>query len=179
MRTITTFDKIMDGYYHRPILIDCLIVIAAFCVKILLQKTLHINFSFVKIMSKGYELNYVSNIIATSVSLAGFMVAALTIMVTVKSSLQARGFGDSKNALEYLFSTKHYNNIIRVFRQTIVELIMVFSALYCIWLFSANVETAFIFECLLASIFWISAAIIRSLYLLFAILNLEKYSTDN
>src|SRR5882724_7630666 len=110
--------KIIDFYLGKPLICDVIIIILLWIVSYQLPPFL---INLIKIPEKQIELNYISSLISISVTLAGFIIAALTILITVKSSLKARGYEDAENALEYIFSTKHYKSIIQVFINSIIE----------------------------------------------------------
>ena len=125
------------------------------------------------LLDKAQQLNVLSNLIGTTVSLAGFILAALTIIVTFKSNLKVKGFEDSNNALEYFFSTNNYKNIVEVFKKSITELVIIFIVLYLIWLSSTNLSCNVLGNFLLGSVIGTITSIVRALYVLFNILNFQ------
>jgi hypothetical protein len=170
---------ILDKYFFTPIRYDFIMVVVLLIVEYLLEIIwVKYNLPKIKILDRATELNYISSLISGSIALAGFMVAALTIFITVKASLKARGIEDAENALDIIFSTGHYKTIIAVFKHTIVELIAIFILLYLAWIYSANLSDLFIFKIAISSVFIIALSVTRSLYILFAILGLENYKKE-
>lgn len=119
-------------------------------------------------------LDVIFSIIGTCVSLAGFILAALTIIVTFKSNLKAKGIAESNDALELILSSKHYGSIVSVFKTAIIEFIVVAITLYLVAALSWVFSTSNLLIVTIVSIIISSLTIWRSLFMLFAILNLEK-----
>jgi glycerol uptake facilitator-like aquaporin len=117
-------------------------------------------------------------LISTSVSLAGFILAALTIIVTFKSNLKAKSIENSDNALDLIFSTGHYDNIVRVFKSSIIELVFCFVALFIVWASTDNLDVIIINKVNVCAILLTSFAIVRSLMVLFMILSLDGLNRE-
>ena len=160
-------DDVIDGYFASPVFFDLAII----AVTILINRLFPI-IPFM-LLDKAQQLNVLSNLIGTTVSLAGFILAALTIIVTFKSNLKVKGFEDSNNALEYFFSTNNYKNIVEVFKKSITELVIIFIVLYLIWLSSTNLSCNVLGNFLLGSVIGTITSIVRALYVLFNILNFQ------
>jgi glycerol uptake facilitator-like aquaporin len=128
--------------------------------------------------TKETLLNIISNLIGTCVSLAGFILAALTIIVTFKSNLKVKGIEHSDNALELIFSSQHYDNIVKVYRDAILEFVILSILLYFVWAFSDFLNDSLTFATMIG-IEMASFTILRSLFILFKILKLEKHTIDS
>lgn len=148
--------------------------------RILTPWVIKYNGTCIAALDKSTAINYLSSLIGTIVSLTGFMIAALTIMITVKASLKARGFGDSANALEFLFTTDRYYEVVSVFTKAIVELVIVLTISYSFWLMISDVKSNMLFSKVLFYLtFAMFAALVRTLYILFRVLKLEKRKHPN
>lgn len=161
--------KVIDIYFKYPILIDIFIVIFVWFVSLYYQI---IPF---KLGTQDKLLDILSSLISTMISLSGFILAALTIIVTFKSSLKARGIEDSTNALELLFSSRHYIGIVKVFKDAITEFVMYSIISYVTWQSYNNLSLNDLNRVLLTVILIISLATFRSLFMLFNILSLENH----
>ncbi len=162
-------NNIIDFYFSYPILIDIVLVTFIwFCSS---------NLSVIefKLVDKANQINILPYIISADVSLAGFVLAALTIIVTFKSNLKAKGIEDANNALEMIFSSKHYESIIKVFKKSLVEFVLCFIVLFFVWASTDNLSIISINKIAISGIILTSLAIIRSLYILFVVLNLDKH----
>lgn len=93
-------EKSIDFYLDHPLIVDFIIIILLvlgqqFC-------PLRILFKFDVIAQTAI----LSNLIGTSVSLAGFILAALTIIVSFKSNIACKKPENAKNPLELIFSDR-------------------------------------------------------------------------
>lgn len=172
--------KTIDRYFNKPIITDISCAVIVVLLESLLISPLFTKFNlpYIHVLEKEESTNYLSNLISTSISLTGFIIAALTIMVTVKSSLKARGYEDSPNALEYLFTTRHYKSIIKTFKDSIIELLIASIALYITWLVFKNLNSLTIQRILFSTTLCCTMALLRSIYILFTVLGLEFLKND-
>lgn len=159
--------KILDLYYKRPIIIDFIIIIIGW----IASSNIHlINFTY---PDQSGSLSLMSSLIGTMISLAGFILAALTIIVTFKSSIIAKGIDEATNALELLFSSRHYNSIVKVFKDSIIEFVCYSLISYCIWQSYANFSPIVLGKVVMSLIGIIALNVLRSLFMLFKILSLK------
>lgn len=176
---ITRLDKAIDGYLLKPIRYDIAIIATILIIECLIEYFFIKNdLPLLKIVDRVTEISFISSLISATVALAGFMVAALTIFVTVKASLKVRGIEDAENAMQIIFSTDHYKEILRIFKDTIVELIILLIVIYLGWMCSANFSDIVLSRLIFASVFAITMSISRSLYILFQVLDLESYKKE-
>jgi hypothetical protein len=172
---INRTDKAINYYLYNPILCDVLLIALLLGIEVICKKILvHYGMPLLTVLNNSSAGDYTGSLISTIVSLSGFLVAALTIMITVKASLKARGFNDAGNALEYLFTTDRYFEIVQVFTTAIAELIVLLVCSYIVWLSASNISLVPLSKILFGITFATSAAIIRSIFIFFKILKLEK-----
>lgn len=162
-------DHIIDKYLAHPISFDIVIVAIIWYASN--------NFSIFDFIltDKTNQINIIPYIISADVSLAGFILAALTIIVTFKSNIQSKGMNDATNALELIFSSKHYSKIVQVFRKSLIELVLCFIFLFCAWLSMDNLSILTINRINVTGIIITTLAISRSLFILFMVLDMEKH----
>jgi hypothetical protein len=115
----------------------------------------------------------ITDLVATSISLAGFVLASLTIIVAFKDNLSLKDIASNQSGLEILFASKHYKNIVGVFTGAVVIFLFHFlflsvSKLF-IGLFSKDVA---IYVCLIP-IITISLTVFRSVLILYSIIKLQ------
>jgi len=132
MKKIKT--KILDWYFDIPIIVDFFVGILVYLIGTKIK-----IFEF-KYLVASDALNFVSNLVGTNISLAGFLLASLTIIVTFKSNLKSKKIEDSNTALELIFNTDNYNRIVMFFKKAIIELIIIAALLYTLWLCINNIE---------------------------------------
>lgn len=161
-------NKIMDFYLSGSIMIDALVI---FIVWLISKYSPLIEFN---ITDKDKQVDIISNLIGCSVSLAGFILAALTIIVTFKSNINAKGLEEANNAMEMILSSPHYDGIVRVFKSAIIEYTICFIILACLWVASDNLSIWTLYRINVSAILSIALAIFRSLLILFSIIQMEK-----
>lgn len=165
-------DKIIDKYLKYPILIDFLLVLVVWS----FSKNIELfNFTLI---DKPNQVNLLSNIISTDVSLAGFILAALTIIISFKSNLQSKGVESPSNALDLILNTKHYNSIVKTFKKSILEFVICFITMFIIWASVDNLSIYTLNRFCVSGILVTSIALLRSLYILLSVLSLENYKNE-
>ena len=160
--------RIADFYILRPILIDIII-----CALIWVIGTNLSLFEF-KLTNKEIQISIMSSIIGTDVSLAGFILAALTIIVTFKSNIKTKGMEEATDALELIFSSSHYKAIKRVFKLAIIEFVLGFVVLYAVWASSENLSVQSLNLANVCGLFATSVISCRTLAVLFNVIDLDE-----
>lgn len=158
--------KIYDIYFRYPLTIDLLIIIIVWLIN-----------SYLAIVTLDIEESTINSIIPslidTSISLAGFILAALTIIVTFKSNLKAKGIKDAQNAFEMILASSNYKGIVNTFKGSILELTILSVVLYCMWLCKDGISASSEFKALVSGVIVLGLSIGRSLMILFKVLKIE------
>lgn len=159
------FRTLVDNYLNYAFSIDALLI---FLYWLFFNK-----FSFVTVIynTKNSNLDILGNIIGASVSLAGFILASLTIIVAIRSNISNKLPEQAKTPLELFFSIGTFKTIVKVFKIAITELIICFIISYIVWAISENITNEFIFKTIITLIFLMSVSTIRSLFVLFLLIN--------
>jgi len=160
--------KIFDWYLKAPLLLDIFIGII---IIITLKFTVGNDFSK-ETLDNLQSLQ--TNLIDTSVSLAGFILAALTIIVTFKANYDSKKRPeDATSGMELFFSSKIYYDVVGVYKWAIAELIFNFIMLYAfnIW-FDYFINLAH-FSVVLIGLLIIVVALIRCMYIMFLVIDIE------
>lgn len=134
----------------------------------------NLSFFQINLSLKEAQLGILSNIISTDVSLAGFILAALTIIVTFKSNIKVKSMDDASDSLELIFSSKHYPKIKRVFKLAIVEFCVLFVFLYCVWLLNENIELLDLSIVNVCALITSALIVLRTLAVLFYVIDLDE-----
>lgn len=166
--------KLTDKYLIAPIFFDVLI-------GILLSLILY--FKPVLQLSKEViaSLNDIhASLIDTSISLAGFILAALTIIVTFKANIsyKSKPLEEAATGMELLFSSKLYLKIVNVFKWAIIELVFNAILLYLFGIFSANFISFIYLAVALIGLMAVFGSIFRCMYVMFAVINIEASSRE-
>jgi hypothetical protein len=159
--------KAIDFYTKYALFFDFLII------GMLMYLVRRYQIDFLLPKQRSEVENLMSNVVSTIVSLTGFILTALTIIVSVKANIKIKSLEEAANGMELLLSTKNYKLIVFVFRNAIIELITWLAILYVGWwpLFNLSV---FVISILIAgAICAIIFATVRTLAVLFEIIFLE------
>ncbi|AWO02128.1 hypothetical protein DLD77_10700 [Chitinophaga alhagiae] len=159
--------KLLDNYFDRPLVYDFI-----FCILLVVGFFLKRNFLGLTCAS-GYFDNIFSNIISTMVSFAGFIITALTVIVTVKSSLKIRDISEAKNGLELLLTSRNYKKIVSVFKYAVIELILGLLLMYLVWIPYFLIPYYIFLLTISIGVFVIMITIFRTVYVFFNIIFLE------
>ena len=159
-------NRLLNRYFRYPIIFDFIITL------IILIIICYFKSSF-KFKNIGVD-SFLSNIISTIVSFAGFILASLTIIVTVKANIKVKNLEDAANGLELLLLSKdNYRLIISAFRDAIIELVICLILVYTLWMPMIGLN---IFQLSLLSVYALLViffTLFRSLLILFRIIFLE------
>jgi len=167
-----TKSNFIDFYLKHPIWLDSLLVIVLFFTNYFVPKVFTIKYGI------DTQLNILSSLIGTSVSLAGFILAALTIIVAFKSNIASKIAQEASNPLELLFSTSNYSKVVKVFKDAIIELTVVFIGLYVIWVMLENFSSSTLLNSNIYGALLIFLAVLRTLFVLFLVLDLDGADGD-
>lgn len=158
---------VVDSYLYYAIVIDCAIVSLIYIVN---------TFTPIFNVESGKRednIDILSNIIGTSVSLAGFILASLTIIVAIRSNILRKNPETASTPLELFFSVGTYKTIIKVFKIAIIELIICFIFSYIVWILLDSLNSSFIYNSVIATIYVLAVSTIRSLFVLFLLIEVE------
>lgn len=173
--------KILDKYIKHPLLYDLIIVTVFIIGKHLLSSkeiiTISVPIETLKSM--------ISDIISTTISLAGFILASLTIIVTFKDNINHKEIHNKiqeKNELsgmELLFTSKHYKRIVGVFSWSCIIFLTIFFIVSIVKLFLDTIVNDYIFDIIIISFITLSATIFRCLLILHKIIKIQINSNIN
>lgn len=163
--------RLLNFYIKRPLFYDLLIC------TILVAVTQFIESPGYAISSTKAESAF-SDIVNTSISLAGFILAALTIIVTFKDNISHKENSSEKpkvemSGLELIFSSKHYKRIVGVFSWAAFIFVLLFLIYSLLKLFLDKIPETYFLELVICGIILISMTIFRSLMILYKVIKLQ------
>ncbi|MBK8089149.1 MAG: hypothetical protein IPK31_15080 [Chitinophagaceae bacterium] len=159
--------KLLDFYFNHPFIVDTLLISGM--ILMLFKFRLEIP----ALEDKTKIDSFISNITSSIVALAGFILASLTIIVTVKSNIKIRNLEDAQNSTELLLTSANYKNIVTVFRDAIIELVFGLIAIYILWMPIFQHTDFFYILLIVFGVAIILLTLIRSLLVLFKIIFME------
>ena len=167
--------KLLDRYYSMPIIFDSIISIS-FCVvynSLTLNQNLTLNDDLDLIKS------FITDLLNTSISLAGFILASLTIIVTFKENLKTNNCNKSSsdfnnlNGLNLLLQSKHYRTIVKTFSTSVFILISGFVFLATTKFFIKKLPEYLWDYIIIVSVIIIALTTFRCIFLLYKIIALK------
>ena len=164
-------DKIkqsVDNYLNYAFIIDVVIIGVLWI--------FNSNFSFFEFEHNKNDVNVdiIGNIIGASISLAGFILASLTIIVAIRSNIKSKIPEQAQTPLELFFSVGTFKTIVKVFKIAIIELVICFVISYILWTISSNISNELMFKSIVSMIFLMSVSTIRSLFVLFLLIDVSE-----
>jgi hypothetical protein len=161
-------EKILDFYLNNSYFIDIVIVVGLWLINT------YCTLVNIKTSAKSDLTSQISSIISTAISLAGFILAALTIIASLRANIINKTPESAKNPLELFFSKTNYSQLTTVFKESIIELVIVTIGLYIIWLLSDVFACGFLFKAIICGLAVVFLSVFRTLLALFTIMSLEK-----
>ena len=159
--------KVIDFYLGYPVLTDLLTLII---LQFLYFKK-HTNLTLGLKENELFEA--MSNITNISVSLSGFILAALTIIIAFRANIRLKDPEESLNALELIFNTSHYRTITSVFRWSLIELCFWSILSHFTFIYHTFLNYSFFENVFVSTSIILFMALIRSLFTLFIIISLD------
>lgn len=123
---------------------------------------------------KNNQIEIISSLTSTLISLSGFILAAVTIISSIKANTVNSPKSSIKSSLNGLFSEENYMEIIKTFRKAIYEQIIACITLYLIWIYSDSLDIYCIANFGFCGIFIVFSTISRSLLILFKLIKIES-----
>ncbi len=173
--------KFLDKYIKQPLLYDIIfVIIVVICKHILSYKniiTIDIPLDTLKSM--------ISDIISTTISLAGFILASLTIIVTFKDNINHKETylkiekKEDLTGMELLFTSKHYKRIVGVFSWACIIFLSIFFVISILKLFLDKIIVDYILNIIIITFIILSATVFRCLLILHSIINIQIKSNIN
>lgn len=158
--------RILDCYLSWPLLCDLIIVL-------LLCVLLHFTPDIFPIHNSDIT-TLQGSLASTAVSLAGFIIAALTIIVTFKANIESKKVDQSVDGMDLLFNSNNYTRIVKVFQFAIIELVFCFAMMHTAMFFSDNFSPRHNLLLALSTLSFLLLALLRCLYVLFSVLDVES-----
>lgn len=157
---------VLDAYLKAPIIWDAIL-------GVLLAVGLYLGKARIGVDTK--DISGVQNSLAgTAISLAGFILTSLTIIVTLRANLSYKGVEGSSNGLELILNSWAYKKIVDVFKGSIQELVIVAFVLYAAMLVNkSDAYESVLLALSAASLLSIAFTTLRCLYILFTLVELE------
>ena len=160
--------KVLDFYLNNALFFDGIFIIGIWFVNS------YFSFFDFKIADKNDNLEVISDMVSASISLAGFILASLTVIASIRSNITNRAPDAARNPLEMFFSDQNYNRIVQVFREAIIELVLIFVFSYITWISQENFDNYTLLKWIIVAVLIIFLSVSRTLLVLFTIIKIDK-----
>jgi hypothetical protein len=162
--------RILDLYFKRPILWDCLL--SLFMV-FLIEKLL-VYFK-IGMPEKDQILSVISDLSNISLTSSGFILTLLTLLITFKSSsrLKLEDANSDNSRFEIFFASHLYFVTVKLLKYCIISLIVVSIIGYCLKLVSVS-NSGYLFKIGVVMLFLLVMTLLRCLLILTKVLELQK-----
>lgn len=166
---------LLNQYIKRPLFWDIIIsllIISAF------NRTIRLGKFYVAFNEDSFR-SVLSDLVSSSISLAGFVLASLTIIVTFKDNIthkeQASKLHEKEEfvPIELLFSSKHYKRIVGVFSWSTLIFILIFFSCSLLKMLSGIMPATQYLNISLFAISLTTLTVLRSLLILYNIIKLQ------
>ncbi len=161
--------KILNIYIKRPLLWDILIITLE-CYSIFFT-TIKLNFTL--LIDLELTKSILSDLLNSSISLAGFVLASLTIIVTFKDNLGHNKNEQKESGISLLFSSKHYSRIVGVFTWAVLIFLSLFVLLSLGKIFVSKFPAFYYLYFCIVPISLTALTIFRTILLLYSIIKLQ------
>lgn len=171
--------KAMDRYIKKPLLWDLIIIAIIIFIKHFVS-----NIYPIITMPKNEVITSIySDLIGTTISLAGFVLASLTIIITFKDNINHKEIlrkAENKEeitGIELIFSSKHYGRIVGVFSWACVIFLILFLFVIVLKLSQTFLNENIQLDLCVSIITLIFLTIVRTLIVLYSIIQIQNKET--
>jgi len=118
-------------------------------------------------------------LIGASISLAGFVLASLTIIITFRDNINHKEIvrkiekKEKLDGIELIFCSRHYKRIVGVFSWACFIFLIIFASLSIIKLIAYSMDVQILLDFTIFALVLISLTIFRSLLILYNIIKLQ------
>lgn len=112
---------LLDNYLKRPILYDILMSLLLLCFNFQISKVKPI----IKYNKDGLS-DLLNELISTSMSLGGFVLASMAIIASMKDNTNTQRNNEATNGREFFFNSSAYNLLIKSFSWSCIFYVIIF-----------------------------------------------------
>jgi len=168
--------SISDIYYRRPVLYDYIISLA--CISVLFKL---VHFKYINLPVKEKVFTMSSDIGAVGLTVSGFILTLLTIIVTIKNSEDAIGeqVSNKSSSFKVFFDSPLYFRSVDILRHAVISLVIISLMIYLIKMILPNDLIEYLFYLNVTGVMIIFSTFFRSLFILKSIVKLQKKPSSN
>jgi len=169
--------KVLDIYFNKPVLIDYLVGILIATSIFLLDN----KYKILGEIDNNNLVNFSSDIASVGLTVAGFILTLLTILITFKSTEDQRlkELSNSSSSFEIFFGSPLYFKAVKILQNAVGSLAVVSIVLFLVKLFlHSNWQNLLLYLNLLG-VLVILTSFFRSLFILHSLVKLQNKGLKN
>lgn len=168
-------EKLLNFYFRRPLFCDSIF----FSSLVLINELAISKYKEIIVLNRNTLNNLLNELVSSSISIAGFIIAALTIILTIKDNVNAKEKNSVNSGLKLLLTSKHYKSILDVFYNTSFIFVSTFFYFSLIEIFDGSLSDKVEMYLILFGLIVTTLGTFRCLYILKSILYLQIKDSSN
>lgn len=163
--------KLLDKYYKYPTTYDFIISLAIVVVIYFSEKK-----DYIDIPSIDFSNSFASDIGAIGLTISGFILTLVTILISFKSSQLSseEKLKNSSNPFKIFLASNLYTNSIKIMQKGVISLIIISFSIYISKILFVNMTFNFLFYLNVVGLIIILSTFLRCYYILGLILKMQK-----
>jgi membrane-associated HD superfamily phosphohydrolase len=163
--------KLLEKYYNRPILYDYVVSLLSIGVLYILKKQ-----EIISIPSGKFNFDFASDIGAIGLTVSGFILTLITILISFKSAQlsEEEKLKNNSNPFKIFLASNLYKSSVKILQKGVVSLIVISFLIFLSKLILINQSPDFIFYLNITGLIIILSTFLRCYYVLGLILKMQK-----
>lgn len=168
--------EILDAYLQRPLLFDIIVTLVLLLINKGFIWTDHVYFTF----GKESVENALNELLSSSMSLGGFVLAAMTIIATLKFDTRELAKGEiAQTGKEYFFNSPSYKSLIGCFFWACIVYGISYIYFCFLRILSDGISTSRLFDFTVFGLLISAFTLLRCIYLINATVKISDKKVRN
>jgi len=164
----TRKQAILDFYFKRPIITDMVVIVFVLSINYFIQK----RFDTVLWFTFDALSSVLNECISSSMSLGGFVLAAMAIVASIKQDVPVVKVGKARSPKEYFFNTKGYALLMKSFTGACIIYSVSFLYFSTVRSFAESFQLTTLFNLTFFGLILSLTTLIRCIWLIQAIIHI-------
>lgn len=139
----------------------------------LLLRSLCSSLGICALTSPGVLQDIASELVGASIGVAGFIIAALTIIITMRDNTAVKPLEEAQSGTELFFNSRGYGLLVRVYMFAALESVVIFLLFLIAKFYGERAGQAYLSACVIVATLILVLLIARCLYLLWAVVKIQ------
>lgn len=164
------FTKVLDKYLKYGFLFDLVMGLIVISINKLFIQFLGVKF----FLESPNLLSLITELLSSSIALAGFILAALAFVTTIKSGVKEKPKDESKSGLEFILNSENYDEIISTYVNSTIILVLSFVLFTLVGILISGLSVDLLFGAIVLLLIIVLGAIFRCLFILTNLIRLIR-----